>query len=474
MVAEFGFVWADIYGTCSYALLYGCLDLTGVNSCCLGCLLKGERIINEEQAKSLRENLFSDYDKENKCLPSGICSACRNKLKRKCKNLKEPNYSSIFEKGGLIWTREREKNAESCSCLICQVGSSSGGAYKKLKIKISGATKKKENPPKRCEKCLSLLYQGCRHTCTRQERTDNLMTITTTLDKERITHSHLKEQMKQTEPDEDGFHEIRLRTRGRPAIMTVKTGRVKRRRKKLYQDSVKRAIANCGLSGKKALKFLRHMRHDLGRQFIVSGIRNSLVKANKMFDQEFTAECVKMEVSVQDTDDRNSHGRAKRNIVERDLPIVYCSATDSFLKKMKHERNILDLNDVYIKLSIDDGRGKLKISLSLIPKMSSVEDTPTKKFLEPFKATGVKRIMIIACSPVKETTHNLKVLTSKVGFNTWGFPFKIAADLSCINKLLGISNHKSCFCCYICHWNQYLENGITSGARKRTFASIYG
>ena len=56
--------------------------------------------------------------------------------------------------------------------------------------------------------------------------------------------------------------------------------------------------------------------------------------------------------------------------------------------------------------------------------------------------------------------------------NAWEFPYKIAADLSCVNKLLGLGNQKSRYFCYICLWNQNLVNGTSSGAEKRTFASI--
>ena len=56
--------------------------------------------------------------------------------------------------------------------------------------------------------------------------------------------------------------------------------------------------------------------------------------------------------------------------------------------------------------------------------------------------------------------------------NAWEFPYKIAADLSCVNKLLGLGNQKSQYCCYICLWNQNLVNGTSSGAEKRKFASI--
>ena len=94
--------------------------------------------------------------------------------------------------------------------------------------------------------------------------------------------------------------------------------------------------------------------------------------------------------------------------------------------------------------------------------------------MEPFKETGVKRIMLIAVAPVKETTLNLQVIFDKLQFSMWQFDYRISADFSCVNKLLGLGNHKSLFCCYICEWHQRGNGGKTRGARKRTVRSIAG
>ena len=253
--------------------------------------------------------------------------------------------------------------------------------------------------------------------------------------------------------------------------MTVKADRIKRRRRQIYQDTVRKAIVNCGMSGRQGVKFLRHIRNDLGRKFIVAGVEKSLVNANKIFDEDLVSECVKMEVSIQDTSDKNKKGNTKKTCVLRDIPIVYQQSVLVLMEKLKVHRNLPDLDFMFVKVFIDDGRGKLKISLALVHKNKQVQEK-SKKFLDPFKETGVKKVMIIACSPIKETNHNLQVLTNKIGLNEWEFPFKIAADLSCVNKLLGLGNHKSLFCCYICEWNQNVDKGTTTGARKRTFASI--
>ena len=115
------------------------------------------------------------------------------------------------------------------------------------------------------------------------------------------------------------------------------------------------------------------------------------------------------------------------------------------------------------------------MSAGLVPKnYNPANESAAKKFLEAFKVNGVKRVLILAVSPVKETSDNLNVILQKLELANWNFEFKICADLSCVNKLLGLGNHRSTFPCYICEWNLYECNGKTQGAAKRTFQSIKG
>ena len=136
------------------------------------------------------------YDMENNCLPTGCCNSCKAKIRRECKNMEIPNYASIFGNESLIWSREREKKQESCDCLLCKVAVSSGGGYKKLKLEILGKGKKKsKNEARSCPKCFTLLYQGCRHWCTKTQKTENLDVMTDEGDKDKIMHKQIKKKM---------------------------------------------------------------------------------------------------------------------------------------------------------------------------------------------------------------------------------------------------------------------------------------
>ena len=61
-------------------------------------------------------------------------------------------------------------------------------------------------------KCLTLIYKGCRHWCTKTQRLDNIEAVTDETDKDRIMHLQMKNKIGSTQADEDGFHEIRTKT----------------------------------------------------------------------------------------------------------------------------------------------------------------------------------------------------------------------------------------------------------------------
>ena len=84
----------------------------------------------------------------------------------------------------------------------------------------------------------------------------------------------------------------------------------------------------------------------------------------------------------------------------------------------------------------------------------------------------MKRILLLACAPVKETYENILIMLKKLCFETWDFEYKFIADLCAINKLCGIGNHCSSFPCYICIWQA--KNGFLKGAQKRDMGSLEG
>ena len=88
--------------------------------------------VNETQ-NGLIKKLNADYDCTNLCMPNGLCNSCRSKLNRSLEKVEKPDYLTIFSNGAQKWTRELEKNVDSCTCKLCYIAGSRGGHIKKWK-----------------------------------------------------------------------------------------------------------------------------------------------------------------------------------------------------------------------------------------------------------------------------------------------------------------------------------------------------
>ena len=329
-----------------------------------------------------------------------------------------------------------------------------------------------------CPYCYTIIYQGCRHKCGALSRAKNLLNQTSDLEKERIADNILKKKLDGEKSQEGTI--IQLRTFGRPRTHTITKGKIRKRRRITY-ELVKKAKTSANMSNRQTTKFLAHMRHGIGRGWIVSHMKKLLTESNKIFDEDFVSESIEMEVNKNELKTGKEKSKElktskKNTTVMQPIPAVYVKNLDMFVRKVLKERGNVNLNSMFIKIGVDDGRGKLKISLSLVPKFTSEGDPDgaNKKFLEPFKLTGVKRLMLIACATAKETSTNLQILFDKTGLLQWDVDYKIVADLCAINKLIGIGNHKSSYPCYICTWRSSDNSGYTKGASKRTFRTIKG
>ena len=73
-----------------------------------------------------------------------------------------------------------------------------------------------------------------------------------------------------------------------------------------------------------------------------------------------------------------------------------------------------------------------------------------------FKSSGVKRMFILAISPMKESYSSIKLLLDKLDLIVEEDLEDIyAADLKCYNLVVGLGNHRSRHPCLYCFW----ENG---------------
>ena len=346
---------------------------------------------------------------------------------------------------------------------------------------IVGVATTKKKVRRMCTYCYQVIYQGCRHRCTALQRARNLIGQCTELDKERITNMVLKQKLEEGGDVNDSTRDyegktVKLRSFGRPSFFTVLRGKARYRRKITY-DLIRRAKIAANLSNRQTNKVLAHIRHGVGRRFIVKNVGKQLVADNKIFDEDFVSENVEMEVSKADL--RGSSQSKKNTMILKPMPLVYPKDLSSFVSHLLTLRGNLNINGMWIKIFVDDGRGILKVSLAMVPKVldenqSEKEGSKKPKFLEEFKLTGVKRLMLIGGAPVKETGKNLKVLFEKIGLLYWDADIHVVADMCCVNQLMGLGNHKSLFPCHICHWRSGKMASFDRGATKRTFGTLKG
>ena len=62
---------------------------------------------------------------------------------------------------------------------------------------------------------------------------------------------------------------------------------------------------------------------------------------------------------------------------------------------------------------IDEGQGKVMISLSIIDRMNPEADA------QKFKSSGVKKIFVLATAPCKESYDNAKYMTRNTRNSSW-------------------------------------------------------
>ena len=146
------------------------------------------------------------------------------------------------------------------------------------------------------------------------------------------------------------------------------------------------------------------------------------------------------------------------------LPLVYCTEVEEFVRKIQELRGYPSLENLLYRLQIDEGQGKLMVSLSIIEWL--VPESMSGK--GKMKSSGVKRVFVLACAPAKENYENVKIMLEKIGLHNFSHEYKLAADCKFYNIFCGLGPHGSMFPCYVCRW----VRGTKETGEKRTFASI--
>ena len=357
---------------------------------CAVCYLKSDRSINAEQEQLIKEHVDVNYCSALEGFPTGICTKCKFALQ---KNAASINRNEKQQELALASKSFRSSNHKSESCYVCKIASGSGLQYRRLTSEIKGKTTKKKGN-KSCPSCFTVLYRGCSHPCNKTQKKKNIKAAADEVTKEEIANEVLREKVGQ---GSKGTKEIKLRSGGRPAIFSVKRGRIQKK-SVIRKCTVHQAKVNAGLSSKQTNAFMQVLRTDTGRDGMEAGIRESLVEQNKTFTSFFKTENVLMKTprvqASKARGDRNDRSdfekqavKGKRTeYVDTPIPLSYCINVNDFYKQLLELRGIENEDGIICKIGIDDGRGKLKINLSIIPKtMESGNEDKQRKFLDKFK-----------------------------------------------------------------------------------------
>lgn len=196
----------------------------------------------------------------------------------------------------------------------------------------------------------------------------------------------------------------------------------------IQHSTLKEAKLASGISQKQLITITQALRRDVAVQ---PYLKQELAKENMKFADLFICEEI-------------THGT---NLPK--APVIFCTNVREFLHRILKERG-WEINDIKLRLSIDEGRSFLKVSASIFHKDHQIEETD----LQPFKSTGVKRTFLLAISTMKEDYESISILLAKLCLDQQleGVDFFFAQDLKCFNIALGLGAHRSTFPCLFCHW----------------------
>jgi hypothetical protein len=193
---------------------------------------------------------------------------------------------------------------------------------------------------------------------------------------------------------------------------------------KVNTENVMNHINNMGVSDRKILKDSKFIRQEFGRNVFQNNISRELT-GRKLFFKDL----LKLE-KIQVTNKANK-------IVRRWL--VYTKDMKTHITRTIKTRG-LDLENVDILLSCDDG----KKSLKFIVNVTSEGDEDDSMF----KNSGAKRTQILAIgSRVTENYSNIKLILEKIQYPKFNMKHKWVADLKLVNIMVGIGPNSSRFSC---------------------------
>ncbi len=214
---------------------------------------------------------------------------------------------------------------------------------------------------------------------------------------------------------------------------------VKLEKDPLTVDEIVKIIINANLSDRQVYKVLDVIKAKWGTDITVPNIKEALAMRKKGLLEFFSYSKETFE--------------SKNGPINRTITI--CHNIEGFIISVSTQRGYCWQDMDYI-IGVDDGKGILKITLTMIPKSNSGEsnneDTTenhpeaSERYNEMFKDEGVKKVMVLASvAGVPETYENIRKLFSFVHLDR--IIYQLSQDLKMINICCGMTSHSSKYPC---------------------------
>ena len=446
---------------------------------CLRCLRaeKSVRPISDGN-KAKIEQVYGVIDWESPSVPLGICSNCRNDVKKESE--KGQTRDSLFE-FSLFEVPQNLSPQTLCPCRICNIVHPGEHLTKEelreinplgeLPLNKPGRKRKEPEveseveqdspdffgppgpPVLKCERCDAVVEEGKKHQCSKREFRERLI--------EKVTVAHPKSGamaaaavVKSKASSPKGTKYLPQAKGGRH--LPINIGHVP------DTDSPKIASSNINAM-QKELRLSNEGRKNLvtllnastGHRLVEAGARENLSKLVHEILEFFTSTHIVVE------------GKSYK--------VTHVMDLDSFIWYVLQKRG-LNLSDVIVRVSQDGGQGSLKISMNLIDctvDMTDVEAHQRKtRRLGEFKDSGVERIFVLAkVDRLHESHESFQRLLELV--NPGEIPYTNAVDYKAGNMLAGIqsamSKHSCLFCTAV---NDRGRNGLSEMGDMRTIKRV--
>jgi hypothetical protein len=274
-----------------------------------------------------------------------------------------------------------------------------------------------------CITCLGLIYEGQTHTCRSIKDLNDVKKALSNRTIELCANDILKEK-------EEKGEKLTLASKGRPTPFLRVDKSLKRKLDRdddhIHLDTVEMAKRATGISQNQMNQVVKIFRHDVK---VESNVKKHLTDLNNRHKDLFSIENI-----------------ALNEVSESFAPVIYCTNVPLLIDRLLDYRQS-SREEVFLRLSIDEGQSFLKVSASLVFK------DPTVEANDLFKSSGVKRTFILAVSPIKETYSSVSLLMSKINLETLpsDLDFVFTQDLKCFNLVFGLMGHMSKHPCFLCN-----------------------